>query len=107
MPARKGGKIILNPPTQSEILEDETIEDDENIWSPLQLASRDGKFEEARKLIESTTSDDSKKQIVNESPHGWYGQTALQAACANGHLAIVNLLLEAGAEAAPKHLGSH
>jgi ankyrin repeat protein len=102
MVPRKYGKVILTPPTPSEILEDEeqADADDENLWSPLQTAARDGDYEAARQLIESlssTTLSASLSDAVNESPHGWYGQTALQAASANGHLSIVNLLLDAGA----------
>lgn len=34
----------------------------------------------------------------NEPPKGWYGKSALQAAAVAGHLPIIRLLLDAGAE---------
>lgn len=38
--------------------------------------------------------------MVNEPPVGWYGQTALQAACMREHLDVVKMLLDAGADIA-------
>lgn len=38
--------------------------------------------------------------MANERPAGWYGQTALQAACTREHVNVVEVLLEAGAEIA-------
>jgi len=37
-------------------------------------------------------------QIIGPPPASWYGQTALQAACEEGHIAIIAKLLVAGAD---------
>lgn len=41
-----------------------------------------------------------KAAVVNEPPVGWYGQTALQAACIMEHVDVARMLLEAGADIA-------
>ncbi|KAM0257093.1 hypothetical protein ACHAQJ_004557 [Trichoderma viride] len=66
---------------------------DEYCWTPLQLAARSGELQVVRDILAS--SDPS---TVNNPPRGYYGQTALQAACMQGHEEIVNCLLGAGAD---------
>ncbi|KAJ5676692.1 ankyrin repeat-containing protein [Penicillium maclennaniae] len=75
--------------------------DDEGMWSPLQLAAAQGDLLEVQRLL-------SQSMNPNEPPKGYYGQTALQAASHNGHLAVaaaeggqielLRRLLEQGAE---------
>ena len=69
-------------------------ESDEPFWTPLQLAARQGRISEVEQLLKG--SEDA--SIVNEAPRGYYGQTALQAACIQGHKTVVELLLGAGAD---------
>ncbi|RFU82187.1 ankyrin repeat [Trichoderma arundinaceum] len=69
-----------------------TEDSDEYCWTPLQLAARSGVLQVVRQILASNPS------AVNDPPHGYYGQTALQAACIQGHADIVRYLLEAGAD---------
>ena len=69
-----------------------TDDSDEYCWTPLQLASRAGQVEKVKNLVASDAS------AVNDLPRGYYGQTALQAACIHGHEEVVRLLLAAGAD---------
>lgn len=69
-------------------------ESDEPCWTPLQLAARNGRVAEVQELLR--TGDAA--SIVNEAPRGYYGQTALQAACIQGHEDVVKLLLDTGAD---------
>ncbi|CZT47193.1 uncharacterized protein RSE6_07727 [Rhynchosporium secalis] len=64
----------------------------EDRWTSLQLACRDGDLP----AIEVLLSDPSTN--INAPPSGWYGQNALQAACAQGHIAVVKRLIAAGAD---------
>lgn len=41
---------------------------------------------------------EERARIVNAPPQGWYGQTALQAACMHEHDEAVRILLDAGAD---------
>lgn len=66
---------------------------DEYCWTPLQLAARSGDLQAVRDIIFS-----SGPSAVNDPPRGYYGQTALQAACMQGHEDVVKHLLDAGAD---------
>lgn len=77
-------------PTLSAGFEEEVEAEDR--WTDLQLAARDGNLA----ALESLLSDPSTN--VNAPPVGWYGQNALQAACAQGHASIVARLIAAGAD---------
>lgn len=66
---------------------------DEYCWTPLQLAARSGDLQAVRDILASAGAF-----AVNEPPKGYYGQTALQAACMQGHEAVVKCLLAAGAD---------
>ena len=70
----------------------QTDDDDEYCWTPLQLAARGGDLETMRQLI------DISPFTVNDAPRGYYGQTALQAACMQGHEEAVRMLVDAGAD---------
>lgn len=69
-----------------------TDDSDEYCWTPLQLAARGGHVAKVKDLLASTPS------AINDPPRGYYGQTALQAACIYGHEDVVRLLLAAGAD---------
>jgi ankyrin repeat protein len=71
--------------------DDEEYNKDENTWSPLQVASAKGDATTVSQLLSEGTSS-------NEPPRGWYGKSALQAAAIVGHLRVIQLLLDAGAE---------
>lgn len=66
--------------------------DDENTWSLIQLAAARGDLLQVKWLLGQPSAD------PNESPKGYYGRTALQAASSNGHFAVVETLLAAGAD---------
>lgn len=70
----------------------ETDDYDEYCWTPLQLAARSGQVERIKELIASNPT------AVNEPPRGYYGQTAIQAACMHGHRQVVQILVDAGAD---------
>ncbi|TFA97726.1 Ankyrin repeat domain-containing protein 17 [Trichoderma ghanense] len=65
---------------------------DEYCWTPLQLAARSGELQTVQEILASNPS------AVNDAPCGYYGQTALQAACMQGHEGVVKCLLDAGAD---------
>ncbi|KAL7947111.1 ankyrin repeat protein [Trichoderma barbatum] len=65
---------------------------DEYCWTSLQLAARSGELQVVQEILASNPS------AVNDPPRGYYGQTALQAACMHGHEDIVEYLLDAGAD---------
>ncbi|KAL6895186.1 ankyrin repeat-containing domain protein [Trichoderma longibrachiatum] len=65
---------------------------DEYCWTPLQLAARSGELQVVQEILASNPS------AVNDPPCGYYGQTALQAACMQGHEDVVKRLLDAGAD---------
>ncbi|UKZ78796.1 hypothetical protein TrVFT333_006541 [Trichoderma virens FT-333] len=69
-----------------------TEDNDEYCWTPLQLAARSGDVQMVREILALNSS------AVNDPPRGYYGQTALQAACMQGHEEIVRCLLDAGAD---------
>ncbi|KAI8202228.1 hypothetical protein K4K52_006636 [Colletotrichum sp. SAR 10_76] len=56
----------------------QTDDGEEYCWTPLQLAANPG--------------------AVNDPPRGYYGQTAIQAACMHGHEQAVQMLVDAGAD---------
>lgn len=66
---------------------------DEYCWTPLQLAARSGDLQAVRDILASPGPS-----VVNDPPRGYYGQTALQAACMQGHEDVVKYLLDAGAD---------
>ncbi|KAL7920744.1 ankyrin repeat-containing domain protein [Trichoderma austrokoningii] len=66
---------------------------DEYCWTPLQLAARSGDIQAVRDILASQG-----RSAVNDAPRGYYGQTALQAACMQGHEDVVKYLLDAGAD---------
>lgn len=66
---------------------------DEYCWTPLQLAARSGDLQAVRDILASPGPS-----VVNDPPRGYYGQTALQAACMQGHEDVVKHLLDAGAD---------
>ncbi|KAK2611838.1 hypothetical protein N8I77_005159 [Diaporthe amygdali] len=70
----------------------ETDDRDEYCWTPLQLAARGGEIEKIRQILAADPA------AVNEPPRGYYGQTAIQAACMHGHLHAVQMLVDAGAD---------
>ncbi|KAH6648343.1 ankyrin repeat protein [Truncatella angustata] len=71
--------------------------DEEPRWTELQLASRDGDIQRINELLSRHKDNRMKLEIVNEPAIGYYGQTALQAACMKGHETVARALLEAGA----------
>ena len=72
--------------------------DEEPRWTELQLASRSGDIQRVNKLLSRCSNDSSRLELVNQPAIGYYGQTALQAACMRGHEVVARSLLEAGAE---------
>ncbi len=70
----------------------ETPDTDEFCWTPLQLAARAGDADQIRRILAADPA------AANDPPRGYYGQTALQAACVQGDAAAVRLLLAAGAD---------
>lgn len=70
----------------------ETTDGDEFCWTPLQLAARVGDVAAMRSILAENPA------AVNEPPRGYYGQTALQAACMHGQDLTVKLLVYAGAD---------
>lgn len=70
----------------------ETTDADEFCWTPLQLAARAGDITHMRRILTQNPA------AADEPPRGYYGQTALQAACLHGHPPAVRLLLDAGAD---------
>ncbi|KAJ4165737.1 hypothetical protein LMH87_007357 [Akanthomyces muscarius] len=69
-----------------------TPDTDEFCWTPLQLAARAGDIAEMQRILAENPA------AANDPPCGYYGQTALQAACMHGHEAAVRLLLDVGAD---------
>lgn len=105
----------LEPPTQSldpplrlapeprdsrwdpDTLPDDDDEDDEPRWTELQVASRNGDVHRVTEILSRCGDAAHRREVVNAPAVGWYGQTALQAACFHEHEEIVQLLLAAGA----------
>jgi ankyrin repeat protein len=72
--------------------------DEEPRWTELQLASRSGDIQRVNELLSRCRDSSSRLEIVNQPAIGYYGQTALQAACMRGHETVARSLLEAGAK---------
>ncbi|KAH8684984.1 ankyrin repeat protein [Ilyonectria robusta] len=70
----------------------QTEDGEEYCWTPLQLASRGGEIDKIREILAANPA------AVNEPPCGYYGQTAIQAACMHGHEQAVQMLVDAGAD---------
>ncbi|OHF04086.1 hypothetical protein CORC01_00425 [Colletotrichum orchidophilum] len=70
----------------------QTDDGEEYCWTPLQLAARGGELHKIREILAANPA------AVNEPPHGYYGQTAIQAACMHGHEQAVQMLVDAGAD---------
>ncbi|KAJ5018259.1 hypothetical protein K4K57_005689 [Colletotrichum sp. SAR 10_99] len=70
----------------------QTDDEEEYCWTPLQLAARGGELENIREILAANP------KAVNDPPHGYYGQTAIQAACMHGHEQAVQMLVDAGAD---------
>ncbi|KAK2774929.1 hypothetical protein CKAH01_12982 [Colletotrichum kahawae] len=70
----------------------QTDDGEEYCWTPLQLAARGGEVENIRDILAANP------EAVNEPPRGYYGQTAIQAACLHGHEDAVQVLVDAGAD---------
>ncbi|KAK1469603.1 hypothetical protein CMEL01_01370 [Colletotrichum melonis] len=70
----------------------QTDDGEEYCWTPLQLAARSGDLDQIRAILAADPA------AVNEPPHGYYGQTAVQAACMHGHEQAVQMLVDAGAD---------
>ncbi|KAL7935941.1 ankyrin repeat protein [Trichoderma chlorosporum] len=85
-------QIILSPLDAAWDPSLPTEDVDEYCWTPLQLAARSGELQIVQKILASDPS------AVNDPPSGYYGQTALQAACMQGHEDVVGHLLDAGAD---------
>jgi len=71
--------------------------DEEPCWTELQLASRNGNIQCVNVLLSQCSDKTTKLELVNQPAIGYYGQTALQAACTREHEAVAKILLEAGA----------
>ena len=76
-------------PTLGDCLEEV---EEEDRWTDLQLASRDGDLSTIERLLSDPSTN------INAPPTGWYGQNALQATCAQGHTSVVSRLIAAGAD---------
>ncbi|KAI8269529.1 Ankyrin repeat domain-containing protein 17 [Colletotrichum sp. SAR11_239] len=70
----------------------QTDDGEEYCWTPLQLAARGGELENIREILAADP------EAVNDPPRGYYGQTAIQAACMHGHEQAVQMLVDAGAD---------
>ncbi|KAI8290901.1 Ankyrin repeat domain-containing protein 17 [Colletotrichum sp. SAR11_57] len=70
----------------------QTDDGEEYCWTPLQLAARGGELENIREILAANP------EAVNDPPRGYYGQTAIQAACMHGHEQAVQMLVDAGAD---------
>ncbi|KAH8660214.1 hypothetical protein BX600DRAFT_55346 [Xylariales sp. PMI_506] len=96
------GQIRLAPPPVDARWDPSTLPtedgDEEPRWSELQLASRDGDIQRVVEILSGQKDDSLRLEIVNQPAVGYYGQTALQAACVHGHETIARILLEAGAD---------
>ena len=72
--------------------------DDEPCWTALQLASRNGNIQRVDELLSQCSDQMARIELVNQPAIGYYGQTALQAACTREHEAVAKTLLDAGAD---------
>ncbi|KAI8304429.1 hypothetical protein K4K61_006192 [Colletotrichum sp. SAR11_59] len=70
----------------------QTDDGEEYCWTPLQLAARGGELENIREILAANPA------AVNDPPRGYYGQTAIQAACMHGREQAVQILVDAGAD---------
>lgn len=73
-------------------------DDDEPRWTELQIASRKGDLGRVTELLSSCKTSEQRRALVNAQAVGWYGQTALQAACFHEREEVVQALLDAGAD---------
>ncbi|KAK0108511.1 hypothetical protein ONS95_003314 [Cadophora gregata] len=91
-------RSIENISTTTGYCSDPTIGDsldeieEQDRWTDLQLACRDGDLATVECLLSDPLTS------IDAPPTGWYGQNALQAACAQGHASIVARLIAAGAD---------
>lgn len=96
--------IHLPPPPRDARWDPSTLpdddDDDEPQWTPLQIAAHHGDLAQIHRILSVLSSDEDKAKVVNAPPVGWYGQTALQAACMHEHIEVVQALLNAGADIA-------
>jgi ankyrin repeat protein len=86
-------KMSALPPI--DVAYDPTLGDgssDEPSWTALQLAARKGDASRVAELLSQIPS------TVNDPPCGYYGQTAIQTACIQGHEEVVEMLINAGAD---------
>lgn len=72
--------------------------DEEPRWTELQLASRRGDLDRVGEILSQCQNATQRAEVANAPPVGWYGQTALQAACMHGHEEVVRTLVGAGAD---------
>lgn len=73
--------------------------DDEPRWTELQVASRKGDLRRVTEMLSQCEDDEARRtELVNARPVGWYGQTALQAACFHENEEVVRALVAAGAD---------
>jgi ankyrin repeat protein len=70
----------------------QTDDGEEYCWTPLQLAARGGELDKIREILSVNPA------AINAPPRGYYGQTAIQAACMYGHVEVVQMLVDAGAD---------
>lgn len=93
-------RIQLQQPPPDAAFDPTLVSDDpdEYCWTPLQLAARSGDLPQVESILASTVDDNERQAAVNAPPAGYYGQTALQAACMRGHADVVKALLAAGAD---------
>ncbi|KAK7958346.1 Ankyrin repeat domain-containing protein 17 [Apiospora saccharicola] len=90
---RTPAEVLSLPPTPTEgAFELGEYDEEDECWTPLQLAAKDGDLATVEKLLREDGTD------VNAPPAGYYGNTALQAACLFGHEAVVRKLIAAGAD---------
>ncbi|KAJ4397884.1 hypothetical protein N0V93_002121 [Gnomoniopsis smithogilvyi] len=73
-------------------------DDDEPRWTKLQLAAREGNTYRVNEILSRTSDETERQRVVNAPPAGWYGQTALQAACMHEREDVIRILLAAGAD---------
>jgi ankyrin repeat protein len=89
--AKRQGQMVSIPPSQAQFSEADELTEEDECWTDLQLAAKDGDLAKAQQLIDSGVD-------INAPAAGYYGNTALQAACLFGHEDIAKLLIERGAD---------